>query len=391
MRGRHPVSSHTTFLWAGLLALLPLAPAMGQQRELSIELGGSSVKPPSGIEGAAAQFAVAGIRAFAYDMKGSGFMAAFQTGRSLKDGSGGDFLSGMLEGSFWRYFAPGWSAGVEARGFGFDVVDPVPYRALGLEGGPSIRFSGRNLSAAVKGIAGTGWSRTDLLPYSDRPAAVLEEDLWRYGGSAEVLVGSGKVMGGLAAGVHESPGGTYRSWGGRVLLSGFGPVVQLMVDRWRTPVGTETTGGVALVLPLGGWSLRGFLGRTEPDPLTLTEPGGGAGGVMIGRRLLGSDPSPAPRPFLHEVLNFEGSQALVRIRTRVPRGTEGVEIMGDFTFWEPVLMKRDGSVWVVELSVPEGTHHFGFLVDGEWFLPDDAPDTVADDWGRKNATLVIER
>lgn len=50
---------------------------------------------------------------------------------------------------------------------------------------------------------------------------------------------------------------------------------------------------------------------------------------------------------------------------------------------------RDG-LWAVELTVPGGTHHFGFLVDGSWFLPDDAPDAVADDWGRRNATLVVE-
>ena len=373
------------------MALLPLASADCQQRELSMEVGGSSMRPPSGIEGEAAQFAVAGIRAMAYDLDGSGFMAAFQTGRSLKDGSGGDFISGTLEGSYWHYLAPGWSAGVEARGFGFDVVDPFPYRALGLEGGPSLRYARRNLSATVNGIAGTGWSRTDLLPYTDRPAGVMEEDLWRYGVSAEVLAGSGMVMGGLAAGVHKSPGGSYRSLGGRVLLMGFGPVVQFMVDSWRTPLGNETTGGIALVLPLDGWSLRGFLGRTEPDPLTLTEPGGGAGGVMVGRRILGSDALPPPRPFLHELLDFEGSRARVRIRVQVPRGTENVQVMGDFTLWEPVLMERDGSEWVVELGVPEGTHHFGFLVDGEWYVPEDAPDMVADDWGRKNATLVIER
>ena len=46
--------------------------------------------------------------------------------------------------------------------------------------------------------------------------------------------------------------------------------------------------------------------------------------------------------------------------------------------------------WAVELSVPEGTHHFGFLVDGDWFVPVDAPDTVPDEWGRRNATLVVE-
>jgi 1,4-alpha-glucan branching enzyme len=80
-----------------------------------------------------------------------------------------------------------------------------------------------------------------------------------------------------------------------------------------------------------------------------------------------------------------------RVRFEVRRPTAGsVEILGDFTRWEPVAMARSDGLWIVELTVPAGTHHFGFLVDGIWFLPDDAPDAVADDWGRRNATLVVD-
>jgi hypothetical protein len=65
-------------------------------------------------------------------------------------------------------------------------------------------------------------------------------------------------------------------------------------------------------------------------------------------------------------------------------------VVGDFTYWEPVAMERRDSRWVVELDVPAGTHHFGFFADGGWFLPDEAPDAVPDEWGRTNATIVIE-
>jgi hypothetical protein len=53
-------------------------------------------------------------------------------------------------------------------------------------------------------------------------------------------------------------------------------------------------------------------------------------------------------------------------------------------------MERDGARWVAEVDVRPGTHHFGFLVDDEWYLPDDAPDAAPDEWGRMTATLVIE-
>ena len=36
-----------------------------------------------------------------------------------------------------------------------------------------------------------------------------------------------------------------------------------------------------------------------------------------------------------------------------------------------------------------GAHHFGFLVDGEWFVPETATGRVSDEWGRVNATLVV--
>jgi hypothetical protein len=42
------------------------------------------------------------------------------------------------------------------------------------------------------------------------------------------------------------------------------------------------------------------------------------------------------------------------------------------------------------LEIGNGTHDFGFLVDDEWFVPDDAPDVVPDEWSRQSATLVIE-
>jgi len=31
------------------------------------------------------------------------------------------------------------------------------------------------------------------------------------------------------------------------------------------------------------------------------------------------------------------------------------------------------------------------MVDGTWFVPEATQDAVADEWGRTNATLIIER
>jgi len=385
-----PLPTALTML-AALGALLLPASTGAQVREISLEVGGSSVRPPTGVDGDNASFLVGGIRGMSYDFSGTGFMAAFQGGRSVSQGSGGDFLSGTLEGTFWHPLGAGWSGGLEARGFAFEVTDPFPYRALALEGGPALRFGSRHLSFELEGVLGTGWSRTELAPAEDEGVVTMEEDLWRYGATGEVLTGAGGVMVGLTGGIHESPGGTYQSLGGRLLLRAAGGVVELSLASWETPLGAETTGGLALVIPLDGWSLRGFMGKSEPDPLTLAEPGAGSGGFMVGRRIWGRDPLPPARAPLHEVVEELEGASRIRVRVEPPRGTREMQVMGDFTLWEPVPMERRGESWVAVLEVPDGVHHFGFLADGEWFVPEQAPNTVSDEWGRRNATLVIGR
>lgn len=79
----------------------------------------------------------------------------------------------------------------------------------------------------------------------------------------------------------------------------------------------------------------------------------------------------------------EPSRRLERARA------ERVEVIGGFTDWEPRAMRRGPDRWMLELWVPTGVHHFGFLVDGDWFVPEGHPGNVPDEWGRTNATLVV--
>ncbi|MBT8397557.1 MAG: hypothetical protein HKO65_13590 [Gemmatimonadetes bacterium] len=380
-----------------LVLMVAMSPVLGspaglwaQTTDLSIELGGSTVSPPIGIEGEDAHFFVAGIRGLRFSPGGSGVTASFLLGRSLQEGAGGDFLSGTVGGQALKQFGNGWAGGVEARGFGFRVADPFPYRSLGAEGGPVLRFTRQNLSASVKGIAGGGWSETELQRTGREPSQLVKDELWRYGGVGEVLAGGRGILAGIAVGVHESSGGRYQSAGLRLLVARGGSALELRVDSWDTPSGTETTGGLAFILPLGGWDVRGFLGRTEPDPLTLAEPGGGSGGLLVGRRLISTGLLSSEKPPLHQVLESSDGVATVEIQVTAPVGTERVEVLGDFTLWEPIPLEADGTRWIVRLEIPFGVHHFGFLADGNWYLPDNAPDAVPDEWGRKNATIVIE-
>lgn len=50
-------------------------------------------------------------------------------------------------------------------------------------------------------------------------------------------------------------------------------------------------------------------------------------------------------------------------------GATSVCLVGDFTHWQerPIPMKRGKSgVWKAAVSLQPGTHHYRFLVDGEW-------------------------
>ena len=53
---------------------------------------------------------------------------------------------------------------------------------------------------------------------------------------------------------------------------------------------------------------------------------------------------------------------------RAPEASS-VQLVGDFTQWQerPVnLQKGADGVWQTTVSLPPGTHHYRFLVDGEW-------------------------
>ncbi len=374
-----------------LLSLGGMAtPVAAQLTELSVEGGGSSVRPPEGLDGEAANFLVGGVRAMYYDLSGSGIMATLQAGWSLDDASGGSFLLVSVQGDVWEGLGTGWEAGLEVKGFGFEVEDPFSYRAFGVEGGPAIRRSGGHSVTTLRGVVGGGSSSTELVPRWGTGGTTLEETLWRYGGTLEWLGGGPGGMAGMAVGIHETPAGRYESLGGRLLFQRGDVVVEARLDRWNTPTGPETTGGITLVIPVDGWSVRGFLGKSEPDPLTLTQPGNGSGGITVGKRIWANDPVPRLNPPLHSVLSTDKGVSRIRIRVDAPGEPGRVEVLGDFTFWDGLPMERDGDGWILELSVLPGTYHYGFLVDGEWFLPGRAPGVVADEWGRENATLVIE-
>ena len=379
------------------VALSWLAPRAGAaQTDLTLELGASQIGPAADLDAADAQFVIGGLRATVLGPNGSTVYGSVLGGRVLGDSTGGSFVSGLVEGRLREDWTDRWSGSMGFKLFGFGVREPFPYRMLGFEVGPSVTHRTAHTSLEVGVLGGVGTSRVELINRIGvfilcPPAGVCEDDLWRVGGHGELLVGSPTVQVGLSGSTHRSSGDDFHALGGRLVAGGSWGVVELGVDRWSTPVGYETTGGLSVTIPFGrGWSLRGFFGRGDPDPLTLAQPGSGSGGALLGWTFFSTAPGVDTSGALHEVVAYTPSGGRVRLTLDAPSDATVVQVLGDFTVWEPVDMRRDGDRWVAELDVPAGTHHYGFLIDDEWYVPDDAPDVVPDEWGRLSATLVIE-
>lgn len=373
-----------------LVATCGLACGVAGQSDLTLEVGASQVGPPLGVEGDNARFVVGGLRAGHYTPTGSGLFGSVLFGQTLDTTVGGSFLSGIAGGTLVDRWSSSLSGSLDAKFLGYGTQMPYPYRAFAAEASASLRYRRSRFGVDLTGLGGVGRSQLQLSLPDDPRLFLLENDLWRKGGTAELTFGPITSSLGVIAGLHDTPEGLYRSLGGRLVLAGFWGLAEVRVDAWKTPDATRTIAGLALIIPLGNdWSARGFFGRTDPDPLTLAQPGSGSGGLLIGRTVVGGgEPLPASGgPY--EILAYGETTSRVRITVDAAAGAD-VQLLGDFSLWEPVAMQRDDERWYAEIDVPAGTYHFGFLVDDEWYVPDDAPDVVPDEWGRMSATLVIE-
>lgn len=383
MRGWKVLVSTTATLCVGAAA------AASAQTEVTLEVGASQMGAPLGLQAESARFGILGMRVSHYVPQGSGASLSLLAGRTLGGSTRGDFLTLSTGGTLAARWTPAWRAAFDARVVAFGVRAPYPYRALVLEGGPTLKASRGPLEARLSLLGGIGESRLEVWRVPGGPTRVFEDELWRIGGTGEVFVGRGAARVGAAGGWHDTPGGVFSSGGGRLLFAGDWGVVQIQGDVWRTPTGTETTAGITMVISLAEWSLRAFVGRSEPDPLTLAESSSMGGGFLVGHDLAHrgrTREAPGPYTFVAST----GGATRVRFELRAPSDAGAVELLGDFTLWEAVPMGNVGGTWIVEVDVRPGTHHYGFLVDGEWYLPDDVGDVVPDEWGRQSAVLIVE-
>jgi len=104
------------------------------------------------------------------------------------------------------------------------------------------------------------------------------------------------------------------------------------------------------------------------------------------RRTRSGVPPALDAPFLSVTRVAEGGRHVITVRAV---NASSVEIMGDFTDWEPVQLTRVGDTWQLERELPQGAHRVAVRVDGgPWRVPSNLP-KVSDDFGGSVGLLSV--
>lgn len=357
-------------------------PPLAAQGSVQLQAGGASALP-DGPRTEAAFYGLAGVRVDWSTDHTSSYATVFG-GLASDDLRGSDFVSASTGLEVWT--GPGTALGVVARASGFRIASPFTYRVQAVRAGPALRVREGSAHATLRTDLGFGHTLTELRR-DDGAVRRAERDLWTRGADVEIGWRQGRWAVEGFGGAWSTGGGDFRRGGAALTVGGARWAVRMEADHWQTPLGREWLGGVALLVPLGRQgTVAGSLGRAPPDPLTLVD-SGDQGGVLLGWTVATFAGPPAP---IVRVRGDEGGRrAVFTLEHPRARDAARVDVIGDFTAWAPVPLARVGGAWRGEVTVRPGVHHYGFQVDGEWFVPEDMPGNVPDEWGRTNATLVV--
>lgn len=369
-------------LVTGGLALVTLARVMSAQASSSIDLGTAILDQPA--IGSGSVLTAAGLLSYLTPRNELGASAvAARTPNDLYTGQAivsATRYASPFQRMRWELAASGSGFGVsgDAPSFGWQLL-AREHLGLGSGGlfagasGGSVGQSGvwrRILGAHAGGFFRLGGSAADelsgALAYTDAapPAGfgdrVRYTDLFGYwqhnGGPAELLIG----------------GGARSRIGGSLGTSGWASVTGTF---WATP-------HLAIVVS-GGRALED-VARAVPSVRYLSL------ALRVGQRSAGSTiPMPVHRDVADRndgYLEVHISDDSTRVLTLRADSASTVELMADFTDWEPIgLVKLPNGLWSLSRAITPGVHHVAIRIDGgAWRAPPNltkAPDEFGGEVG----------
>ncbi len=361
---------------------MPGAPARAQ-RALWLDATLSTAQPPAGIAGAtAAAYVLLGLRA-------ENETPRWNVNGTASVGSGFENEDGRwlwLDASAARAWQRGHTTlSFAATGNGLNYTTPFRYGAYTLQLLPSAAFSfgPASLSLAPQVTAG-GWS-------SDGESGAIVV----AGSSIALTHTSGPLTVQLKGDAfHADNGaldGTYAGGAFDVSTQSQAVTLGAGVRSWHTPSGQEWGYSAYLARMLASsLQLNAQLARSVTDAVLATPASFGASlglSWRVGAKSRATVPVAVP---VAAVAGRASNGRKVRFTLEYAAAST-VSLSGSFSDWKPIPMRRSGKAFVVDVVVPSGSHQYGFLInDTDWYLPPGAGGIVDDDFGRRNATLVVD-
>jgi hypothetical protein len=254
-------------------------------------------------------------------------------------------------GSSYADFASFWHATGEAR---LHFVAAGRGAWIGVTGGRT-SYGGAPRPVAVLG-AGVWARRSWVTVAASATRSVVGDTAYSdLGSTIHASGGRFELDGSLAARV-SSRGAGHGVHGEASTTFTLGERAALFVSGGRYPT-DPVSGSVAGRYASAGLRLRTALPRPrvlrDPRPL-MRSPANGDGGTGFTARL---EVQPAP-------------DGTVRVVVHAPAAAR-VEVAGDFTDWQPVVLLRTGEdVWESVLHIPSGVHRVNVRIDGgRWTAP----------------------
>jgi hypothetical protein len=378
----------------GLLLALATGRPLGAQARSTLELGASYVRFPddsTSIVGPSARWVASQTRgALASTISLAG--VASPSGASGYGEVGGQWLTPLRAG--WRVELSGEAGGLLAPASGSSAWSSSVVTSARLlrpvrEGGVWVRGSG-NVATREAGLL---WGRgVDAGGWWRRAGLQLVTSLTREWSVAQLFTGPGRRGFVGVVPVHYTEGSV------GVQVEGATSSLAMSGQLRRDP-GAEhlIEPGYSATATVWRSSTQAFLvsvARQLPD---FVHGGDASQSVTVGIRL--NEPSPAVarvramRPIVQvgdasAATDENGGRPCRTLRVRAPAASR-VEVMGDFTDWEPAELAPAGDVFSASFELSTGSHRLVVRIDGGPWMPAANTPAVDDDFGGRVGLLVV--